>query len=810
MSSFSLFALLRSRFFIIISSLLTLISFVFASMPLLNVLGFEYNLFFGLLATIAASQLALSGMHLRQKMGDSSFLATLTRLLAAAFLAILPALLIILLNALRVRNCNLLVGLAFWGLMPLVGIVFGVSIGMLLSTLSGRILPLVLIYLLPILNILWAIYRGLLHPPIFAYSHYFSFYPGAIYDEVRKISSTLIIFRLETLVIALFIFVFLAIFAGEYGILGARTWTWRRPFLLKDPQALDGRFSFAGSKEIFLGLIALLLFSFVLLLSLHAHRYELGYVQTGPSIRRALGGIHRTAHFIIHYDPNGMKADLLERIARDHEFRYHQLVQFFGHRPKKKIRSYLFRSAAQKSHFMGAARTMIARPWAYEFYLHGYRFPHPVLKHEMAHVFSAQFGAGPLKLSARYGILFNPALIEGIAVAADWRTGELTPHQWSKAMLDLKIAPLPEQILGPMGFFANASIRSYTIAGSFSRYLIDHYGMKKYKLAYGNADFQAVYRRSLPSLSSEWRHFLATKVSLSRREKQIAAYRFRGRYSIFAKVCPHEIAALKEKVSSLIAGNEYFRALALQKKISSIEPNAYNGMTLLYLYRKTRQFEKAFSLIEKMLDQYSEKKYPILRAKLELKLANLLYQFSEKFPSQERKSSWRKRRIFARTPLQIYRALLKRPMPYYQQRSLWVRIYALQDKKVTKAVFDYLENSSYFGLLHLQKLLLKRKHQPLLAYLLARRFFYAEEYREAIPLLREAFDGLEAFPIRIESLRLIALAHFYLGHYRLAAHLFGQLASYPLPLGLKQKAWDWKERSLWEKRNYGGAPTKEP
>src|SRR5690606_36972577 len=107
---------------------------------------------------------------------------------------------------------------------------------------------------------------------------------------------------------------------------------------------------------------------------------------------------------------------------------------------------------------------------------------HQVLRHELAHVVAGEFGDPLFGVAARrvlgLPLAFNVGLIEGIAVAADWPdhfVRPLTPHQSVKAMLELGVAPPVEKLLST-GFFQFSAARSYTVAGSFLRFLLETRG----------------------------------------------------------------------------------------------------------------------------------------------------------------------------------------------------------------------------------------------------------------------------------------------------------------------------------------------
>ena len=104
------------------------------------------------------------------------------------------------------------------------------------------------------------------------------------------------------------------------------------------------------------------------------------------------------------------------------------------------------------------------------------------MKHELAHALTADWHP-ILKVSLKIG------LHEGIAVAADWDEGKLTPHQWSQAMPTVGYCPKMNQIMG-IGFWTQASSQSYTLRGSFVRLLIERYGVEKAKRVFPTGNFK--------------------------------------------------------------------------------------------------------------------------------------------------------------------------------------------------------------------------------------------------------------------------------------------------------------------------------
>jgi hypothetical protein len=213
------------------------------------------------------------------------------------------------------------------------------------------------------------------------------------------------------------------------------------------------------------------------LVLLHLKEGELGIEYTRDYItRNFLTASIETEHFVIYYMPGTPESEHITLIAGDHEWRYHQLKDFLQvDTNTTKIRSYIYPDAETRKRLIGAGDTTIANPIHREIHLVYDSFPNPVLKHELTHVMSSEFGMKVLRVSPKIG------LIEGLAVAADWSADKFTPHEWSKAMIKAKSALDIKGILG-FGFWRAPPKKGYMLMGSFVRYLIDTYGIKKLRL----------------------------------------------------------------------------------------------------------------------------------------------------------------------------------------------------------------------------------------------------------------------------------------------------------------------------------------
>jgi hypothetical protein len=129
------------------------------------------------------------------------------------------------------------------------------------------------------------------------------------------------------------------------------------------------------------------------------------------------------------------------------------------------------------------------------------------------------------------------------------------------------------------GFMKAPAAVSYTLAGSFCRYLIDRYGMRRFKLLYRTGEFSIIYEKPLPLLLQEWRRSL-DHFRLSDGDIQKARYLFK-RQSIFGKVCARVIAGMNAETRTNLATRRFDDAL------NSAEQSLGRAISAEAVYQKT-------------------------------------------------------------------------------------------------------------------------------------------------------------------------------------------------------------------------------
>lgn len=453
------------------------------------------------------------------------------------------------LTALAAGRCSPWKGAPFFLVLPAVtaftASAWGLLFGALFERRRAAIGALSLLYLLSLASSLWPLYDG---PQLFALDHLFGYFPGPLYDEAIAIDRRLLTFRLLSL----------AFGALPLALLAVRRADSPRP-----------------------GPIAALLLCCALLAIGALFEFELWLGIDRADLARALGGERQTPHLAIHF-PSEKSAEEVERLARDLEFDYRQVSSFLGlsestqDEGRLPLRVYLHRSVEEKRRLIGAAETSFARPWRGELHLDDWPSgePHPVARHELAHLLGAPFGAPPFRVTARAaGLAINNGIVEGLAVAADRgpsaRGGELSLHEWAAAMRALKLAPELERLMGTAGFYRAPSSRAYTFVGSFLLYLAQRHGPEPLRTLYAHGDFEAAYGVALTQLSREWERFLDT-LPLDDQALSTARRRFE-RGSIFERPCPREVALLLEEAQRSRSSNPA-RSLALYERCAALDP----------------------------------------------------------------------------------------------------------------------------------------------------------------------------------------------------------------------------------------------
>ena len=507
-------------------ALVALLLFSIGFVPLFDGPGYELSIASGVvLPTVAAIVAALEGYRDPRHVAARTPLVIVGRGLGTAAILSGVALCTSFVHVARVGACDPFSGVLTFALTAFLGALLGGACGavaaiatahLLAETRRRRRYAIALAVMAPLSTALVALSLFYLTPAVFAFDPFVGFFSGTLYDEVVDAYRPLLTYRAGTLLtLSAMATAAAALDRDDHGRLRIT-----RKFVLGIAIALS------------LGSATLIAFGG----ALH-HR------TSATAIEEALGGHLRGPRCDVWF-PRTTPDDEAGLILRDCEEELAAVEHRLGAHGPPRVTAFFFKDANDKRVLMGAAETYVAKPWRREVYLQVASYPHPVLGHELAHVVAGSFGRGPFAIAGQLGgLLPNPGLIEGVAVAASPDRDELTPAQWAHAMKSLELLPHLSSIFG-RGFFATNSSTAYTVAGAFIGWLIDTGRGDAVRAWYAGASFDRAFGQSFADTENSWRDSLDA-VELPPAALAVAKARF-DRPGIWGRRCPHVVERLRD------------------------------------------------------------------------------------------------------------------------------------------------------------------------------------------------------------------------------------------------------------------------
>lgn len=753
-----------TRGYLIGHGVVALAGLISCFVPLFNLVGYESAALMGVVGGLAAMALTLHAVRCdvvaapfdpaRVHSPAADFFILLVRHLG---LLIVP-LAVLSLNALRVVNCAVDVGLAFWLVLSGGSLLCGQLLGWVATALFRDSTRGQNLFCLAVvgLSILGPLAHLALQPPIVGHQLFLGYFSGSIYDEGLSLPSSLVWYRLMHVAAAA---VVLAIIEGFWRAQSGRRWHWMALLAV-------------------VGAVACSLTWW--------HRQDLGIAIDRDYIEAELDGRLETEHFVIHYPRTERFLRQRDELAEDHEYRYAELAEFFDTDPAEddKIHSYVYASNRQKGRLMGASNTLVAKLWLHEMHIGWSGYGDHTLAHELAHIFTEPFGAGPLRLSTQSFVGVNMGLVEGAATAADWPSEQLTPHRAAAALRRLKLAPDIDQIVGASGFWTQSSGRAYTLVGSFVRYLIDEYGIEAFKKAYPTGDFARAYGTSAASLVDEWREHV-DDLELSDEEMELARFLY-DRPSIFDKVCARHLGDLQQRAQAAADQGRVGQMTDLYDRILDYAPdNVDYRISYARAYSRAGDHARARQMVDELLED--DDRPPVVMARLRQLYGDLSWRLERPDEAEE-----------------AYRDCLDIGTPVDQTRLLEVKLEALSrpaDRGRSYA-FEYLlgQKPSSVSLYFPMRWYRESNDDPLAAYLVGRRLWNERQWGRARPYLEAATEGLEVSILTDEATRMLGVAHYFEDRSGRAAKVFERLESSPWPYYRDQRR-EWLDRIAWNRGN---------
>ncbi|MGB5286970.1 MAG: hypothetical protein WBN42_00630, partial [Ignavibacteriaceae bacterium] len=321
-----------------------------------------------------------------------------------------------------------------------------------------------------------------------------------------------------------------------------------------------------------------------------------GFTTTESRLNNELSYQVESKHFIIQADRR-IEKEVIQQVVLNQEYYHSQLSNYFAEVPATKINSFIFFDSEQKKKLFGSGAADVAKPWLNSIYVSLDSWE-STLKHEIAHCFTAGFGTGVFKLAAG----FNPALIEGVAEAADGFYDENGVNYLASLAHKNEYRININSLFSSFSFFGSVSSLSYIYSGSFIKYLTSVYGIDKVKKLYKTNDFEKTYNQDLKIVAENYKVFLDTLKVVSTIEK--ANYYF-GRKALISKICPRYISSSLNEAWGFYSIKEYANASNIFKDILSKSENYSAIIGLVKIYEEADSLEKSIGLLQTSIEIFS-------------------------------------------------------------------------------------------------------------------------------------------------------------------------------------------------------------
>ncbi|MGE5679837.1 MAG: hypothetical protein ACM34K_03050 [Bacillota bacterium] len=492
------------------------------------------------------------------------------KLIKDNFLFIALPFLLSLISAIIVRNCSFFYGTLFYIVLTVPSFVVGSALGLICYFIMPRFPKLLFGVIFLIVLILPAI-EIYFNPQIYFFNPLIGYYPGTIYDESLKMSTNIVLYRMLNLI-------FFSAAAA---------------FIIR---------SIAHKKHFSNTFVIIVAGSLILISSIFSIlKSPLGFATSEGKMKSVLSGNLETEHFSIYFDKR-ISRKIIENLALRHEYYYQEVVHYLNAEPKSKLTSFLFYDAQQKKELLGSAAADVAMPWKYQLFIN-YENHDETLRHEIAHCITADFGITPFRLSAG----FNPSLLEGIAAAADNRYGTHTVHYMAALAYNNGYRVPIETIFSGFNFFGQTSTLSYMYSGSFIRFMIERYGIERFKKIYQGGNYNEVYNKSLNDLAKEYYYYIGS-LSLALNRVDEANYYY-GRPTIFKKVCARYVATKTDDGWNSFRQGNYYESKDVFEDLFNYSHSYQALLGYVYSLKKLENSSIALDVLDQNIENFHNSAY---------------------------------------------------------------------------------------------------------------------------------------------------------------------------------------------------------
>jgi hypothetical protein len=490
--------------------------FIAIGSPIFRILGFEYSAISALLLSLACGFLTASRVSVQ--------MAGVARNLVAGILLWSIPLLISTISILFVSNCAYWDGLLFYLEIALpttlLATIFGSSIG---SFAGSRRIAIILFAAFWLVTFIISLIPGYIFPQLFTYGWQYGFFPGLIWDEYIELGSGY------------------AWHLVEWGLLATMM------LLLASNEVK----AFKWVK-----LVAVALLYCGLLLNRSNNRIVTSHEKVKESLLSTLDADYAKIHFygasLTHDERSKLKFETMWYL--------HDIRTRLGLKDTSAVDIYVYPDVESLYRLVGTRSASIAKPWLSE--LHIAKENLHSLRHELVHVLLREWGSFPFNAS------WSTGMTEGVAMAIEPNyDGMHTLHEHASAIMRMKLADGVQRVMSFTGFASGASTTSYVLAGSFSKFLLDHYPASKFAAAYTTLNFGENYGKTLTELEREWKaEIMPLSAKMDHFDSLRAEFYFR-RSSIIYQPCLRRMGKLSSEAQKAMKAHLYEKAGRLYSEI---------------------------------------------------------------------------------------------------------------------------------------------------------------------------------------------------------------------------------------------------
>lgn len=489
------------------------------SAPLFRTLGFEYSALMAIVLSFACGVYAA-------KLPRPAARTDIFRLLRRTVILWLVPLVVSLCSLVFIRNCAFWDGLLLYVEIALPSALLGAGFGAVISSFlkSPRAALWTFVGFWTI-SLVVSLLPGYTNPQLYTYGWQYGFFPGLTWDESIDLSNAYLIFRIEN---ALWLLLLLGV---------THSWYERRA---------------PTTRTIFSLALAI-----ALMVSIHFND-SVGITTSHDLVARKLNEQFTVDRATIRYATDEFTSDEVQKIAGDVRWYLHDIRGKYQLEEYRPITVYIYPSAQALFDLIGTRSASISKPWLSE--LHIAKENLNSLKHELTHVLLREKGSWPFYAS------WSTGLTEGAAMAVEYDyDGIYTLDEHAANILRLHYASGVKEVMAFSGFAANASQKSYVLAGSFSRFLLAVYGADKFNRVYTSLSFEKEYGRSLDTLEAEWKRWLAPLMHPLSTVDSLHFRYYYDRASILFNPCLRRIGKLERRAERAYREKRYTEAEELYR-----------------------------------------------------------------------------------------------------------------------------------------------------------------------------------------------------------------------------------------------------